>query len=69
MNVHGYQQAGGRRDLLHEEAAVLGAKNLWNSEYGECDESGASLAANLALDLWALHPNAWVYWQVAFPRR
>ena len=60
VNVHGYQYGGGRRDLL------LGAvmlKELWNSEYGEGDGSGLSLAANLALDLRYLHPTAWCYWQ------
>ena len=37
---------------------------LWNSEYGEGDSSGMSLATNLNLDLYWLHPTAWVYWQV-----
>ena len=41
------QQGGGRRDLLY--AATKG-KKLWNSEYGEGDASGKSLAANLNLD-------------------
>ena len=47
VNTHGYQQGGGRRDLLY--SATLG-KKLWNSEYGEGDGSGRSLAANLHLD-------------------
>jgi galactan endo-1,6-beta-galactosidase len=62
VNVHGYQYGGGRRDLLY--SAVTGAgKALWNSEYGEGDASGMSLASNLDLDLRWLHPTAWVYWQ------
>eukprot|EP01062_Namystynia_karyoxenos_P021939 TRINITY_DN18383_c0_g1_i1.p1 TRINITY_DN18383_c0_g1~~TRINITY_DN18383_c0_g1_i1.p1 ORF type:complete len:507 (+),score=159.30 TRINITY_DN18383_c0_g1_i1:87-1523(+) len=60
VNVHGYQQGGGRRDLLYE--AVQG-KRLWNSEYGEGDASGMSLASNLNLDFRWLHNTAWVYWQ------
>jgi galactan endo-1,6-beta-galactosidase len=62
VNVHGYQYGGGRRDRLH--AAVSGAgKSLWNSEYGEDDATGMSLASNLDLDMRWLHPSAWVYWQ------
>ena len=60
VNVHGYQYGGGRRDLL---AAAVAGKNLWNSEYGEGDGSGMSLADNLNLDLRFLHPTAWCYWQ------
>jgi len=60
VNVHGYQYGGGRRDALY--AAVKG-KRLWNSEYGESDASGMSLASNLNLDFRWLHNTAWVYWQ------
>jgi galactan endo-1,6-beta-galactosidase len=63
INVHGYQYGGGRRDLLYTAAHTAG-KVLWNSEYGESDASGLSLASNLNLDLRWLHPTAWVYWQV-----
>lgn len=63
VNVHGYEGGGGRRDLLY--AAVHGdKKQLWNSEYGDGDASGMSLASNLNLDFRWLHPTAWVYWQV-----
>ena len=61
VNVHGYQYGGGRRDLLY--SAVAG-KRLWNSEYGESDGTGVSLAKNLNLDFRWLHPTAWCYWQV-----
>ncbi|HKX31766.1 MAG TPA: glycoside hydrolase [Blastocatellia bacterium] len=60
VNVHGYQYGGGRRDLLF--SAVAG-KKLWNSEYGESDASGMSLASNLNLDFRWLQPTAWCYWQ------
>lgn len=60
VNVHGYQYGGGRRDLLY--SATVGRK-LWNSEYGESDGSGMSLASNLNLDFRWLHPTGWCYWQ------
>jgi galactan endo-1,6-beta-galactosidase len=60
VNTHGYQYGKGRRDLLYR--AVAG-KKLWNSEYGEGDTSGLSLATNLNLDFALLHPTAWCYWQ------
>ena len=61
--VHGYQQGGGRRDVLYTLARDAG-KRLWNSEYGDGDGSGLPLASNLNLDFLWLHPQAWVYWQV-----
>ncbi|KAI0170475.1 endo-beta-1,6-galactanase [Pestalotiopsis sp. NC0098] len=63
INVHGYQQASGRRDTLYS-LAQAGGKKLWNSEYGESDATGSSLASNLILDFRWLHPTAWVYWQM-----
>jgi galactan endo-1,6-beta-galactosidase len=60
VNVHGYQYGGGRRDLLYNAAA---GKKLYNSEYGEGDGSGLSLARNLNLDFRWLHMTAWCYWQ------
>jgi len=61
VNVHGYAGTGGRRDLLYD--AVKG-KILWNSEYGESDPSGMTLATCLTMDFIYLHNTAWVYWQV-----
>jgi galactan endo-1,6-beta-galactosidase len=63
VNVHGYQEASGRRDTLYALASGKG-KKLWNTEYGESDTTGRRLASNLLLDLRWLHPTAWVYWQV-----
>lgn len=62
INVHGYQDGGGRRDVLYTAAHNAG-KVLWNSEYGESDGTGLSLASNLTLDFRWLHNTAWVYWQ------
>jgi galactan endo-1,6-beta-galactosidase len=62
VNVHGYQYGGGRRDSLFATVNSAG-KAIWNSEYGEGDASGMSLASNINLDLRWLHPTAWVYWQ------
>lgn len=61
VNTHGYALKGGRRDLLYK---AVDGKNLWNSEYGESDASGMTMAACINLDLIWLHNTAWVYWQV-----
>jgi len=60
VNVHGYQGASGRRDVLYTDVK---GKRLWNSEYGDGDGSGITLASNLNLDFRWLHNTAWVYWQ------
>mmetsp|Transcript_68328 Transcript_68328/g.123141 ORF Transcript_68328/g.123141 Transcript_68328/m.123141 type:complete len:525 (-) Transcript_68328:105-1679(-) len=60
VNVHGYEGKSGRRDLLRQE---VGETPLWNSEYGDGDASGFSMATNMHLDFWWLKPSAWVYWQ------
>ena len=62
INTHGYEEGNGRRDLLYDAASSAG-KSLWDSEYGESDGSGLSLASNLNLDLRWLHPTVWCYWQ------
>lgn len=64
VNVHGYQEAGGRRDRLYQLAHVEAGKRLWNSEYGDGDASGLNMARNLHRDMAVLHPTAWSYWQV-----
>jgi galactan endo-1,6-beta-galactosidase len=60
VNVHGYEYGNGRRDVLYN---ITKGTTLWNSEYAEGDASGMSLATNLNLDFYYLHPTAWVYWQ------
>lgn len=62
INVHGYEDAGGRRDLLYSAASSTGLE-IWNSEYGDGDATGTQLAQNLLLDFNWLHPTAWTYWQ------
>ena len=42
---------------------AVNGKPLWNSEYGDGDDSGLTMAANLNLDFKWLHQTAWVYWQ------
>ncbi|MFE7036274.1 beta-1,6-galactanase [Streptomyces sp. NPDC057621] len=67
VNVHGYQGSGGRRDLLYTDVVTTAGKKLWNSETGDSDGTGLTLASNLCLDFRWLHPIAWVYWQVMDP--
>ncbi len=67
VNVHGYQGTGGRRDLLHTDVVTTAGKRLWNSETGDSDGSGLSMARNLCYDFRWLHPTAWCYWQVMDP--
>ncbi|MGW1712679.1 beta-1,6-galactanase [Streptomyces sp. NPDC002156] len=67
VNVHGYQGSGGRRDLLYTDVVTTSGKKLWNSETGDSDGTGLTLASNLCYDFRWLHPTAWVYWQVMDP--
>ncbi|WP_031225858.1 beta-1,6-galactanase [Streptomyces roseochromogenus] len=67
VNVHGYQGSGGRRDLLYTDVVTTAGKALWNSETGDSDATGLTLAGNLLYDFRWLHPTAWVYWQVMDP--
>jgi galactan endo-1,6-beta-galactosidase len=60
VNVHGYQARGGRPDLLH---IAVASKPLWDSEYGDADASGMSLARKINQEFRCLHPTAWCYWQ------
>ena len=62
VNVHGYEYGSGRRDILYNLVSS-DKKRLFNSEYGEGDDSGASLASNLNLDFQWLHMTGWCYWQ------
>ncbi|MEU0074256.1 glycoside hydrolase [Streptomyces sp. NPDC006332] len=67
VNVHGYQGSGGRRDGLYTDVVTNSGKALWNSETGDSDGTGATMASNLLYDFRWLHPTAWVYWQVMDP--
>jgi hypothetical protein len=67
FNVHGYQGSSGRRDLLYTDVVTTSGKKLWNSETGDGDGTGYTMASNLLYDFRWLHPTAWVYWQVMDP--
>ncbi|MDG9720400.1 glycoside hydrolase [Streptomyces sp. DH24] len=67
VNVHGYQGSGGRRDLLYTDVVTTARKVLWNSETGDRDGTGMTMASNLLSDFRWLHPTAWAYWQVMDP--
>eukprot|EP00927_Polykrikos_kofoidii_P053993 TRINITY_DN4849_c0_g1_i1.p1 TRINITY_DN4849_c0_g1~~TRINITY_DN4849_c0_g1_i1.p1 ORF type:complete len:513 (-),score=90.95 TRINITY_DN4849_c0_g1_i1:1-1539(-) len=60
VNVHGYEYANGRRDILRWK---VGNTTLWNSEYSDGSATGLEMAANLHRDFRWLKPSAWVYWQ------
>jgi galactan endo-1,6-beta-galactosidase len=66
VNVHGYSglnaYRGPHRASLH--AAVSAArKPLWDSEYGESDASGLTMARSIVLDINESRVSGWVYWQ------
>lgn len=66
VNVHGYSgldaYRGPNRAALRE-ALAKDAKILWNSEYGENDASGRTMARSILLDINESHVRGWVYWQ------
>ena len=63
VDVHGYEynsNGGGPRTTLLN---TVRPKEIWNSEYGEGDATGMTLATNLNMDIRYLNPTAWCYWQ------
>lgn len=66
VNTHGYngQQPyrGPDRAKLHDLASA-NYMALWDSEYGESDGSGLSMAQSIALDVNEMKASAFVYWQ------
>ena len=69
VNVHGYFRGtdpyrGPNRAALRR---TVGNKRLWQSEYGEPDGTGYTMAVSIIRDLKELQPNAWVYWQPVEP--
>jgi galactan endo-1,6-beta-galactosidase len=69
VNVHGYSNGtepyhGPNRLELHR--AVEG-KRLWQSEYGDGDASGYTMAQAIIHDVRELRPSAWIYWQPVEP--
>ena len=69
VNVHGYSngtepyQGPNRVELRH----AVGNKRLWQSEYGDGDASGYTMAQEIIRDVKELQPKAWVYWQPVEP--
>lgn len=62
VTVHArYQMGSGNRTGLR--LATTGW-DLWNSEFGDGDETGIKMAACLNKDLFELKNTGWVYWQV-----
>jgi galactan endo-1,6-beta-galactosidase len=45
----------------------VGSKHLWQSEYGDGDGSGYTMADSIVRDIRGLNPSAWVYWQPVEP--
>src|SRR5260370_821831 len=69
VNVHGYSKGtapyhGPNRAELRRAA---GSKRLWQSEYGDGDASGYTMAQEIIRDAKELQPKAWVYWQPVEP--
>jgi hypothetical protein len=63
FNVHGYQD-GGDRAGLYQSVVVKGGKILHDSEYGDGDGTGGTMAQSILADWSMLHPRAWAYWQI-----
>ena len=63
FNVHGYQD-GGDRAGLYQSVVVKGGKILHDSEYGDGDGTGGTMAQSILADWSLLHPRAWAYWQI-----
>jgi galactan endo-1,6-beta-galactosidase len=69
VNVHGYSNGtepyhGPNRAELRR---AVGDKRLWQSEYGDGDASGYTMAQAIIHDIKQLRPKAWVYWQPVEP--
>ncbi len=69
VNVHGYYRGtesyrGPDRPMLRQE---IGGKRLWQSEHGDSDSSGYTMANSIIRDVRGFKPSAWVYWQAVEP--
>ncbi|KAG3114113.1 hypothetical protein PI125_g6718 [Phytophthora idaei] len=66
VNTHGYQgleayrgpDRGGLKDLTNKLT-----KSLWDSEYGEKDATGLTMAESIGLDINEMGVSGFVYWQ------
>lgn len=69
VNVHGYSNGtepyrGPNRVELRR---AVGEKRVWQSEYGDGDASGYTMAQAIIRDIKDLRPSAWIYWQPVEP--
>lgn len=65
LNVHSYEGLSPNRNIRDREEIRFNWKgNIWSSEYGDGDETGAELAQTILEDIAYLKANAWIYWQV-----
>ncbi|KAG3121104.1 Endo-beta-1,6-galactanase [Phytophthora idaei] len=67
VNTHGYEGLSPYRGKDREPLKSLitkSKKTLWDSEYGEKDGTGLSMAESIALDINQMGVSAFVYWQV-----
>lgn len=69
VDVHGYSNGtppyrGQNRTELRRS---VGSLRLWQSEYGDGDASGYTMAQAIIHDIKELRPSAWVYWQPVEP--
>lgn len=67
VNTHGYDGLNPYRGTYRAPLKTLvqqKGKKLWDSEYGESDASGLSLAESIGLDINDMGVSAFVYWQV-----
>ncbi|KAJ5947096.1 glycoside hydrolase superfamily [Penicillium verhagenii] len=62
VNTHGYEALSGPRSDLRAAATSAG-QELWDSEYGDSDDTGATLVQVIMDDIILMQPNAWVHWQ------
>ena len=69
VNVHGYSHGtdpyrGTNRAALRR---VVGDRRLWQSEYGDSDGTGYTMADSIVRDIKGMQPTAWIYWQPVEP--
>ncbi len=69
VNFHGYYKGTepyrGPNGVALREA--VGSKRLWQSEYGDGDGSGYTMASSIIRHIREVKPSAWVYWQPVEP--
>ena len=69
INAHGYYKGTESYRGLNRPALRRAVRNkpLWQSEYGDGDESGYTMAESIIQDIRRLNPGAWIYWQPVEP--